>query len=115
MEGLTLELQTKSGASKSAKAPLSSSETPRPRPPPSESSLASSVDVVQEQDARSDAESVTHSVSSTSYSGQDDTSLSTPNFGESSQSWVEAESPTSQILVSSDSLALAYLGFDHYR
>jgi len=109
VEGLTLELQTKSRASKSAKTPLSSSEIPRPRPPPSESSLTSSVDVVQEQDARSDAESVAHSVSSTSYSGQDDASLSIPNFGESSQSWVEAEPPTSQALVSSDSLALVHM------
>lgn len=72
VEGVTHELQTKSRAFRMPSHPL---------PPPSESSMASSIELIQDQDTRSDAESASVS----SFSGQDDAS----NLGESSQSWVD--------------------------
>lgn len=72
VEGVTHELQTKSRA---LRMPT------EPPPPPSESSMASSIELVRDQDTRSDVESA----SASSFSGQEESS----NLGESSQSWVE--------------------------
>jgi peroxin-3 len=74
VEGVTHELQTKSKAFR----------TPSEPPPPSESSIASSVEFLHEQDTRSDVESA--SVSSVSGQDEGGTSLS---LGDSSQSWVD--------------------------
>jgi peroxin-3 len=74
VEGVTAELQTKSRAS-------------RPHVPSvlDESSLASSIDVLQDHEGRSDAGSV--SVSSFSGSGRES------NTGEASPTWVDQFSP----------------------
>ncbi|KAG6909816.1 hypothetical protein DXG01_015309 [Tephrocybe rancida] len=78
VEGLTLELQTRSKARQANKQRLE-------RPP---SSLASSIDMVQDQDTRSEADSAVVSVASTSY---DVAAASMSNISTSGlQSWVES-------------------------
>jgi peroxin-3 len=82
VEAVIHELQTKSR----------SFRTPSEPPPPSESSIASSVELLREQDARSDIESV----SASSISGHEDSGMSL-DHGESSHSWVDQLSvPPSQ-------------------
>lgn len=75
VESLTQELQAKSRASR---LPL------EPPQPPSESSLTSSIDILPDQDAPSDAESASVS----SFSGQEEV-VHSSNLTESSQSWVD--------------------------
>lgn len=79
VEGVTHELQSKSRVSR-----VSSIEPPPP--PHSESSTTSSIELLQDQDTRSDVESVSMS----SFSGQDEaTGATSSRLGESSQSWVD--------------------------
>ncbi|KAG6832768.1 hypothetical protein H0H87_000421 [Tephrocybe sp. NHM501043] len=78
VEGLTLELQNRSKARHANKQRLE-------RPP---SSLASSIDVVQDHDTRSEADSAVISVASTSY---DAAAASTSDISTSGlQSWVDS-------------------------
>ncbi|TDL27835.1 hypothetical protein BD410DRAFT_781743 [Rickenella mellea] len=77
VEGLILQLQSKAKAKKRAETP---------EPPPSDSSLASSVELLQGHDARSDGGSM--SVVSTS-GVEDDTRSSHIEASASSQSWVD--------------------------
>jgi peroxin-3 len=74
VEAIIYELQTKSR----------SFRTPSEPPPPSESSIASSVELLREQDARSDVESA----SASSISGHEESGMSL-DHGESSHSWVD--------------------------
>ncbi|KAG5636030.1 hypothetical protein H0H81_009330 [Sphagnurus paluster] len=80
VEGLTVELQARSKARHAAR-------TSQIRPP---SSLASSVDMLQEQDTRSDTGSAVISVASTSYHEATTSDMSTSGL----QSWVETPGET---------------------
>lgn len=80
VEGVTHELQTKSRAHRLSIEPA---------PPPSESSMASSIELVRDQDIRSDVESA----SASSISGQEDGSS---HLGESAQSWDQLSIHSSQ-------------------
>jgi peroxin-3 len=75
VEAIIHELQTKS---RSFRMPS------EPPPPPSESSIASSVELLREQDTRSDVESA----SASSISGHEESGMSL-DHGESSHSWVD--------------------------
>ncbi|KAG6879096.1 hypothetical protein C0992_005241 [Termitomyces sp. T32_za158] len=78
VEGLTSELQNRSKARQANKQRLE-------RPP---SSLASSIDIVQDGDARSEAESAVASVTSASYGVASTSNISTSGL----QNWVESSS-----------------------
>ncbi|KAG6867655.1 hypothetical protein C0993_012674 [Termitomyces sp. T159_Od127] len=78
VEGLTSELQNRSKARQANKQRLE-------RPP---SSLASSIDMVQDGDARSEAESAVASVTSASYGVASTSNISTSGL----QNWVETSS-----------------------
>ncbi|KNZ81378.1 Peroxisomal biogenesis factor 3 [Termitomyces sp. J132] len=78
VEGLTSELQNRSKARQASKQRLE-------RPP---SSLASSIDMMQDSDTRSEAESAVASVTSTSYGVASMSNISTSGL----QNWVESSS-----------------------